>query len=408
MQVVVIDHHPLRDSRVSRHLQQCVKSGYDVFRIRLDEKMPFQTKQTIKDEKTIPTTSLGCNITKYGSVNSYIYTSLWSLIRYFNVENICLNLGVSFQKMTIIHVHDPILIPLAYKLSKSFEKSRIIYDRHEVYEKTKILSLTYPPYVYYFTEQRMRNKLDGIVTILDEYIPSVSALFPGKAVVAVPNYPPDRYSNKDAVMKKIDDFNINYKFVYVGSLDWNNDRDIQTILYIAESLLSKDYPVSFLIGGASDDERLLSEFSRLSKTYDSKFIYAGYMNHDDVVAETLSATFGFNMIKPDTEYWVLCSPNKVYEYLQAGVIPLIRANCANKEVLKECSLWFNPSDSKEEILSKIEYLLLNPLVIKRMMRATLTISEEFSFEKIAYRYNYIYESVFGENTRNKSNYLPIE
>ena len=68
MQVVVIDHHPLRDSRVVRHLQHCVKSGYDVFRLRLDEKSPFRTKQTIDYDNEVPTTSIGCHMTKYGSI----------------------------------------------------------------------------------------------------------------------------------------------------------------------------------------------------------------------------------------------------------------------------------------------------------------------------------------------------
>ena len=127
------------------------------------------------------------------------------------------------------------------------------------------------------------------------------------------------------------------------------------------------------------------------------------MNHDDVVSETLSATFGFNMLKPDGNYWVLCSPNKIYEYLQAGVIPIIRANCANSDVLKKCSLWFNQFDSKEEILSKVENLLSNQLLIKKMMSLALESSEEFTFEKVAYRYNIIYESVFDENMSNNSN-----
>lgn len=403
MQVVVLDHHPLHDSRISRHLQHCISSGYNVFRLRLDEKSPFFTKQIIQDENTIPTISLGCHITRYGSVNSYIYTFLWSLVRYFNVAKVCKNLGVSFQEPTILHIHDPILLPLAYKLSKSFSDCNIIYDRHEVYEKTRILSVTYPPYVYHSTEMRMKDKLDGVVTILDEYIPNVSTLFPGKAVVSVPNYPLDKYSNIDAVIQKIETLgdDVNYKFVYVGSLDWNNDRDLQTILYIAENLLSKDYPVNFLIGGASDDKELLSKFSDLTTTYGSKFIYAGYMNHNDVVVETLSATFGFNMIKPDSEYWVLCSPNKIYEYLQSGVIPIIRANCANSTVLKKCSLWFNQSDSEEKILSKIEALLSEPMTIKEMMGDALEISREFTFEKVAYRYNTIYESVFYKNRSNE-------
>lgn len=305
-------------------------------------------------------------------------------------------LGVLYHVPTVIHVHDPILLPFAVKISHHFQQAKIVYDRHEVYESPiKYFSMISLPRIGRLSEILMSDKIDGVVTVLEEYSRDVEGMFPYSKIAVVPNYPIFEDYDDSITLSKIEGvFEVStFQFIYVGSLSWNNDRDIGLILYIAESLLSNNYNVKFIIGGSTSDNRLLSEFSRLGSLYLGKFIYAGYLSHDMVIKYTQESHFGFLLIKPETDYWVLTSPNKVYEYLKCGVIPILRAKCCSKDQLQDCSLWFEREDSKEHILEEIKSILDDHNKLHDLMLRSYHLSFMFSYDSAASAYVSLYDSL---------------
>lgn len=100
---------------------------------------------------------------------------------------------------------------------------------------------------------------------------------------------------------------------------------------------------------------------------------------------------GFFLLKPF--YWVKCSPNKVFEYLICGVVPVIRANIDHEETLSPCSLIFDQSYSDDEIVNDVLNVIKNKDVMLHKMVKARELSEKFTWEKVAPQYIEAYNSL---------------
>jgi hypothetical protein len=397
MQLIILDQHLLDDSRINRHINYLKEKEIKIIRINVNRNICIEKSYTIKNNDLI-TYVIGIN-EKYGRYN-IIHYIINRLIRNNDIYNTIIeSLDVSYQNPTIFHVHDPILLPLAVKISSKFKQKWLVYDRHEVYEKlNKFHSVLYLPKTGRIGEILSMNKIDGVVTILEEYRSVVQKYFPHSKIAVIPNFPVFEDYDDKIIISKINSFTsaTPLQFIYIGSLNWNQDRDLELIIYIAEFLLLKSYNVKFIIGGYTSDDILLSEFSRLNTAYPNNFIYTGHLPREKVIKYSQESHFGFFLIKPNTDYWVLSSPNKVFEYIRCGVIPILRANCAHKELLFDSSVWFDRKDPRESILNTIESIISDPNRIQELMRQSYQLSSQFSFNSVAEEYLKLYALIGAE------------
>jgi len=395
MQIIILDSHPLPDRRINRHIGYMREHGYELFRLNIDRSLSYK-HSGMAPSTSIPCYVIGCAYTRNNTLNKICYNIQRFVVNNEDIDSVMTRLGVSYQIPTVVHVHDPVLLPFAVKIYGRLQHAKLVYDRHEVYEsRIKHFSLISLPKIARFSEILTANYIDGVVTILEEYRCVVEKMFPRSEIAVVPNFPVYENYDDKVILSKIENVSRAsvIHFVYIGSLSWDHDRDIGLILYLAESLLSNNYNVKFTVGGQTSDEKLLSEFSRLSAIYPDKFIYAGYLSPDLVIQHTQIAHFGFLLIKPNTHYWVLTSPNKVFEYLRCGVIPILRAKCSCKIQLQNNSIWFEREDSKELILEKIKSIIQDPDKIHDMMLLSYRLSSHFSYESVAHEYLCLYNAI---------------
>lgn len=394
MQLIILDQHAIQDSRINRHMQSVKNLNCKLVRINIDHNTSYNEIVRYTGENEVYTIGIAHRRNRK-------LDALYSMVDLFIMnKNVCKTIlkliKYSFKEPTILHVHDPALLLLAVRLSSYFQNHWIVYDRHEVYESRKqYCSCIYLPRIGRLVEILVASQIDGVVTIADEYQNVVRRFFPRSDVAVVPNLPILDDYNRTAILSKIENLSPSslLQFVYIGSLNWKTDRDLELILYIAENLLSKQSNLKFIIGGATTDKQLLLEFARLNKAYPHNFIYTGYLSREKVIEYTQSAHFGFFLIRPDTDYWVTCSPNKVFEYLSCGVIPIIRADCTYKEQLQDVSLWFNREDSKECILNRIESLIIDYVKIQGMMQQAYRLGAYFSFNPVDSGYIALYNTI---------------
>lgn len=403
MQILIIDGHPLADSRIQRHIKFTCGQGYRLFRVNVNRTLPNRESDLIS-ETGIPCYVLGGNQLKKGLLNKITYNMNLMFYPNKDIISILARLGISPRMQTIVHVHDPALLPLAIRVSSNFQQVKIVYDRHEVYESPyKYLSLPLPKAGRLF-EIMISRRIDGVVTVLEEYRTVVKKMFPRSEVAVVPNYPLfDDYDN-DIITSKIKNTTSEtiLHFVYIGSLSQKYDRDIELIIFIADSLLSNQFNVKFTIGGSTSDEHLLSEFSRLSATYPNKFTYAGYLSHDEAIQFTQDAHFGFLLIKPNTQYWVMTSPNKIFEYLRCGAIPIVRAWCPCRDQIRDSSIWFERDDSNEFILHRIKSLVEDTNGLCTMMCKAYNSSMTYDFKTASQEYISLYDKIWSLRRFNHS------
>jgi hypothetical protein len=105
---------------------------------------------------------------------------------------------------------------------------------------------------------------------------------------------------------------------------------------------------------------------------------------------------GFFLLKPDTIYWVNASPNKIYEYLFCGVVPVVRADIDDAEEISECGLLFDRDTPENDILNRVIKLIEHPSEVKSLMRKAVDLSRKFTFESAGPNYLKLYKSLIGD------------
>jgi ATP:corrinoid adenosyltransferase len=391
--IIVLDHHHENDQRIIRHIDFCKKNQIPVERIRfnLHHRNPEMKINKIKDNN-----SLHSPIIFKGGIFNYIlvYLSMifspwiwYSLIKI--IQKIVQKKGDQF----IFHIHDPFLLIFGsiLKIFK-YNSSYIVYDRHEYYEEMRGIGK--------YCETFARNFIDGIVLVTDNQIQSTKIQIPDiNHIVVVPNYPNIDNQYADRIQEKISTIlhSDRIHFIYIGSLSTKVDRDIYGMMDICSALLKKFQEVYVTIGGSTSEKDLLERFDILTKMYPGRFFYTGYLNRNEVIQFTCDAHFGFFLIDVNSPYWVSCSPNKIFDYLLYGVVPIIRANIEEKENLKKCSLLYDQTDSMEKIIQDVVNFIENRQLIQTFMKESKKLSQLYSFESVEERYSLLYQLVISSN-----------
>lgn len=387
-----MDTHLSQDGRISKHIKYLLDSGRNLkvyhININLTESLPSG------------------HFSYYGEsgyrINApkYYKTPLMNLLRLiyckFKIQkDIFLAfkaLNINSNEPTVFHLHDPYILSfMTNYMLKQFKDYKIIYDRHEVYENFPYIFKILPPFERLY-EMLHKQVIDSVVTVSDEYIESVSNLFPKATVISVPNYPYSVSYCQEFIENKIKSFDktSQLNFVYIGSLNNHFDRDIDLLISIAESMLRFNDKFAFYIGGSTDDSQLLNKFQSLSEQFNGRFNYMGYISREKVIELTQNAHFGLLLVKSDTSYWVKTSPNKLFEYLMCGVIPIVRANIEKSEEVNSCSLIFNRFSNETEITKRILEFMKSPETIKSYMENSVKLSNSFRWETVACRYLDLY------------------
>lgn len=393
--VIILDIHPAEDSRINRHISFLIKNGLPVYRVHINRFYPNLQEGPFSNHG-----EKGYRINLFDLQNSGKNSILYNIYAFApiisnQIKKALNKLGWREEDCSIIHVHDPSLLIAAKRITQICTNSALVYDRHEVYEHgKKHYGITFP-YIERIYEVLTTRAVKGVITVSEGYIPSCKAIFPYSTIKAVPNFPDSSDYDIRIINEKIESFSADspINLVYFGSLDYNYDRDIPFILKISDRMLA-DYPeTNVYIGGSTGDQTLISNFGHLSEKYPDRFHFMGFLSRKEVVKITEKAHLGFCLLKPDTSYWVKISPNKVFEYLMCGTVPIIRADVDYADIFSQCSLIFDRYAPEDEIISAIGSLFEQPERVLRMMEECLKIRNNFQYETVATQYIRLYQEI---------------
>lgn len=270
------------------------------------------------------------------------------------------------ERADIYHFHDPELLITAVLL-KSLAQSPIVYDVHENYPES-ILTKPWIPNPLRKTVSQLFRVFEDIMVSLVDGIVVVNELlaerFSGKTrVVTASNYSRvEHFVGEDPELSQGKERFKPY-FVYTGRI--SDDRGIYECIRALERL--NDENVELICAGpvghvSNQEARMLLDGSESS----ALFRYLGLLPYPDVPPLLRGALAGLLCYQATPNY-LLVKPNKLFEYMSAGIpviasdFPLIR------EVVQEadCGLLVQPDDV-EEIAKAMTHLLHNPGVAKRM------------------------------------------
>lgn len=394
LNVIVLHKHLVHDARILKHLQYLVNKQCAVYQIRICRDTPVKTITHVSSVGENSTT-IGAKLCHNSFVNS-IFFNIFINTRYIS-EHIIRDLeeyDINPYSPTIIHVHDPVLLFLALRLNRYLHNSKIVYDRHEIYEnKHKLLGIRLPSIGRLF-EIVTSKWISGLVCVAESQLIKAKHTFVNAKYCVVNNFPQAKQYDCQKIQRKIDSISRTGDIIlsYIGSLDYHEDRDIFLMLDIIDEIMQQNNSVRFLLGGHTKDVKLISEINMLANRYPNRFNYLGYIPSHKVVEISQESHIGFFLLKNiKAEYKV--SPNKVFEYLYCGCVPIIKANIDYAERLCQCSFIYGEYASKEEIIHDVNNLLEAPDLLQEKMATARDLGQQFTWESVADNYSILYNEL---------------
>lgn len=394
MNVIVLDVHHPEDGRVNRHLKYMQSLGHEVIHVNVNRYFSF-----LEVGKISRFGEFGHRL-QVGDCSSSLLNRMVVLLmlvspvmalRIYRLVNRELS---GNAQGTVTHVHDyELLISAVFLRYLLPGRVVMVYDRHEYLEmlkgEHKILDL-----IPRFFERMTKRWIDGLVDISESHLELIKDLFPYSKKVVVPNYPDTSEVLPFGIEKKLQNIEDGKIFVvYFGSLDTTLDRDIPLTLDVIEVILQTCPLSKAYVGGMTSDPDLLSRFEQCEKRYPNRFKFLGFVSNNKVLKYTAEATIGLFLLKSGN--FVSGSSNKLYEYLNFGVIPIVKGNIENLDDILPCS-HFICSGSQGDVLCGVNELVKDLGRMKAMMERSYELGREFTFDRVKGRYLGVYSCFFSK------------
>lgn len=304
--VLIVLNNFVNDTRVLKEALSLNNSGYEVNVVALHEE-PLLVNENID----------GVSIHRIR-----LNTRFWPKIKIFQIFKYMEFLGrfiIKYRDVDIIHCNDLETLPIGIIIKKFFNKEAlVIYDAHE-YEINQIpnqskLSIK----LLYWLEKFLIKDADAVITVSEsiasEYKKIYSISDPG-VVLNCPNYSEIKRNN---IFRQ--KFGISDKtkiFLYQGGL--GTGRGIEILLDSFANLGDQNKVIVFM--GSGPLEIKIKEYQRGYKN----IFYHDAVPPSELLNFTSSADYGILFYENTCVNHNLCSPNKMFEYIMAG-IPVISAD----------------------------------------------------------------------------------
>jgi glycosyltransferase involved in cell wall biosynthesis len=356
IRICILSIHKINDNRIKKYTHSFISNGCDVINIHFTG----NEYKEVNDEIQFPVTT-----NKIKKRLAFVFKT--RILNY--LQTILQN-----DKSIIFHIHDPIVLNLASNLKKIFKFCKIVYDRHEFYERFKTL--------HFFNEscfyEKLNKKYIDILVVVNKSMEQVVNKKFNKKTIVVGNFPVKNVSidRKEYLNNKNNILTISYIGNY---LSFKDDRDIPLILNLADIIENTGVDYRFYIAGYIADDKLFNEIKKRQEKSNNKFSYLGYISREDVIEYTKKSHIG--LLFYNSDWTVPYSPNKLYEYILYGVIPILRLCFSNDfDINNYTNYFYSFEDSREKVKSDFFELINNRQLINLEIKKLLAKDYDFYWE----------------------------
>lgn len=376
--IIILSHHPENDARIENHIDY-IKEEYNVLYINYNIENSELKEGYYKKN--------GVAAYRFNNINTSLKRRMFFLSKKIvkKTQDIIQNQKIALDKNAILHVHDPHCLYFAKKLKQKNKDVKIVYDRHELYNKRKNLKIISD---YALFEKASSKYIDYVVLVAEDHIKDAKKIFGEKNYTVVSNFPYSKKYNFEKIKQKTENLD-QLHFTYIGYLG-HDHRDIEGIIEISQYFLKKYPNIHFHIAGKGEKGTVKAQLNQMHKDYDN-FNFYGYITRKKAIELTEKSHFGFLLIKENSNYWVKSSPNKVYEYLICNAIPIIHAPVYNKKDFENAIIEIKEKYTTQKMIKKIENHIKNPEKIKQKIQ-TIEKLPKMTYESQAKKYFEIYEN----------------
>ena len=299
--VSIVINNFKNDSRVLKENISLQNAGYDVQVVALWEEgvKEFETIQNIPVHRVVLQS-------KNWSTNGLI-----QLLKYFEF---IYRVVKGYRDSDIVHCNDLNALPVAVIIKKFFNKNvKIVYDAHE-YETETLYSTGIRKKIAQKLEKYFIKYTDSVITVSETIANEYVRLYNIEKPVLVFNTPYYKEIKPTNIFRE--KFHISKEkniFLYQGAL--SQGRGIE-ILLEAFTSLDENNIIIFMGYGLLEDH-----IKESAKKYMNIYFHEA-VAPEEVLVYTSSADFGISTIEDSCLSYRYCLPNKMFEYMMAG-LPVI-------------------------------------------------------------------------------------
>ncbi|HDH99687.1 MAG: glycosyltransferase WbuB [Candidatus Latescibacterota bacterium] len=290
----------------------------------------------------------------------------------------------------VYHCHEPESLWIG-ALLKVLRGVRVIYDVHEHWPSSRSERLPLPlRKLGYFTTdiaERLAARCTGYVLVV---CGPLRRRFRNRPLEVIYNVPPwwfyaslKRPSRSGKVI------------VYSGGITW--DRGIRVLLEALLEVRSRVPDVRLKMVGRYKEpgvQKWVEEFVR-KHGLERCVEYTGWLPYDKVPIQLAEADVGVALLQPIRYNYRISLPNKLFEYMAAGIPVVISDFSEIGKVVREtgCGIPVDPTDPGA-VVHAIVRLLSHPEEARRMgERGRKAVEEQYCWERMEERLARVYDSV---------------
>lgn len=304
------------DSRVRKEVTSLSKDyKVDVYAINSGL---FETEENISKNIDI------YRYIKYIKPSNHYYKKLLQLLTYIKFFFSGL---IHLKKYDVVHCNDLETLPIGVVAKIFYKNLSLVYDAHEYETETLWMKNKFKKKIAKQMESICIKYVDKTITvsnaIADEYVKLYNITKPSLVL----NTPPYKNIDKKNIFRET--FKIAKDktiFLYQGGL--SNGRGIEILLDTFQ-LIEDEKSVIVFMGYGPLEELVMKS----SKEYRNIYFHKA-VSPDILLDYTSSADFGISTIEDSCLNYRYCLPNKIFEYLMAG-IPVIVSNLLEMKRLVE-------------------------------------------------------------------------
>lgn len=304
---------------------------------------------------------------------------LISLIDLFKVPLIVIEIFLKFLplairfKPSIVHCSNYLFLPLAL-IIKALTNAMLIYDAHELESATNQYSKLFNVYIYYL--EKISWPFINSATFVSESIKNwYETHFGPKRAEVILNSPViRRVQEQNDYFRNLYNIPTDIKiFLYLGML--SSGRGINIALDIFKNLNGKQ---AIIFMGSGEMRSKIVEFS---KSHKNIFLHEP-VNHADVVQIASSADFGYCMIENESLSYYYSLPNKLFEYIFAG-LPVIASDFPEiSKIVKKFNVGITTQVHQESITKGVKFLVKNGSNYNFRLKDLTTLGWDYQAEKL--------------------------